>query len=166
MFLYLAIIFGAAAAAAHFGAVKAAGGHDDIVSGRRWETSTAYPDRAFIDWVRSGAPSLKGYARVLAPYDICLLIFLGAALACGSLAAAQALQWPPDLQWALLAAPLAFSAADMAEDRRLLTLIAAGTATIAEVGKLKAITRVKFAALSLAAAQTGGLALLAIVAAP
>lgn len=162
--VYLAIFLSLCAVAAHLAARKEAEKHGDTVSMRRWETSVFYRDDEFIGWVTSGAPSLSGYARVLAPYDFALLISLGAALAAASLAAAGYLGFPEDGRWVLALAPLAFSAADYFEDRLLLGLIAAGRASQDEVLGLKRATLAKFVALGAAASQTFVLLLWLVVA--
>jgi hypothetical protein len=149
----LAIFFLLGAGAAHLGAILEARKHGDTVSTRRWEVTFFFRDEEFIGWVTSGSPSVRGYARVLAPYDVLLLAFLGAALAAWSLAAAEALHCAGGGRWALLLAPLAFSAADFAEDRLLLAYIAAARATPAEVGRLKRATLAKFLALGAAVNQ-------------
>lgn len=155
----LMILFGMIAAAAHFLATREARRHDEIVASRRWETSVSYPETALVDWVASGTSFVEGYARVLLPYDFILLFSLGAALACGSLAAADSLNWQGGVKLLLAVAPLAFTVADFSEDRLLLRLLAARAATPAEVRRLKALTLAKFVALAAALAQTAALGL-------
>ncbi|BDV33461.1 MULTISPECIES: hypothetical protein [Methylocystis] len=161
---YLAVFFLLAAGAAHWAANREAQKHGETVLARRWETSVFYRDEEFIGWVTSGSASVDGYRSVLAPYDLALLACLGAALAAGSLAAAESLQCVDGGRWVLCVAPVAFSAADFVEDRLLLARMAARSATPAEVQKLRRATLGKFLALAAAVNQTVALALWAFFA--
>jgi hypothetical protein len=155
----LMIFLALGAGIAHGATILEARKHGETVSTRRWEISAFYSEEEFIGWVTSGAPSVKAYARVLAPYDICLLAFLGAALAALSLGAAESLHCAGPGRWLLLLAPLAFSLADFIEDRLLLAHIAAARATPAEVRRLKKATLAKFIALGAAVNQAAILGL-------
>ncbi|WP_442754649.1 hypothetical protein ACNHKD_16895 [Methylocystis sp. JAN1] len=152
--VFLAGLLSLGAVAAYWASRQEAEKHGDTVVARRWETSVFYRDDEFIGWVTSGAPSLDGYARVLAPYDFALLACLGGAFAAASVAAAEYLRFPQDGRWVLALAPLAFAAADFAENRVLLRLIAARRATPTEILGLKKATLAKFVALGAAASQT------------
>lgn len=162
--IYLALFSLFCAVAAHWASKSEAEKHGDTVVTRRWETSVFYRDDELIGWLTSGATSLSGYARVLAPYDFALLVSLGATLTAASLAAADLLHFPAGGRWVLALAPLAFSASDFAEDRILLRLIAAERATLAEILSLKRATLVKFVTLGAAASQTFVLLLWLVVA--
>jgi hypothetical protein len=151
---YLAIFLLLSTVAIRWASRREAALHGDTVSSRRWETSVFYRDDEFIGWVTSGAPSLDGYARVLAPYDFALFVCLASALAAGSLAVAEHLHFPQSGRWVLALAPLAYGAADFVEDRILLRLIAARRTTQAEILRLKQATLIKFIALGAAAGQT------------
>ncbi|WP_424361499.1 hypothetical protein [Methylocystis parvus] len=162
--VWLAMFLSLFALAAHLASKNEAEKHGDMVAARRWETSVFYRDDELIGWLTSGAPSLSGYARVLAPYDFALLVSLGAALAAVSLAASELLHFPAEGRWVLALSPLAFSLSDFMEDRLLLRLIAAGRATPAEILGLKRATLMKFVTLGAAASQTFVLLLWIVVA--
>jgi hypothetical protein len=160
----LTVFFALGAVIAHLAAVMEARKQGETVSTRRWEVSVFYRDEEFIGWITSGSPTTKAYARVLAPYDFMLLAFLGAAFAAGSLAAAESLHCAGRARWLLLLAPLAFSAADFAEDQLLLAYIAAAQATPLDIRRLKTVTLIKFIALGAAANQAVILGLWALFA--
>lgn len=151
---YMAVLLFLGVVAARWASWREAERHGDTVSTRRWEISVFYRDDEFIGWVTSGAPSLDGYARVLAPFDFALFVCLTGALAAASLAAAEALHFPQSGRWVLVLIPLAYGAADFVEDRILLRLIAAGGASQSEVLGLKKATLMKFVTLGAAVGQT------------
>jgi hypothetical protein len=158
--IYLAIFLGLVAWGALVLSRREATKYDDKVSGRSWEVTADYPCGDLLGWLNSEVPNgerpnVKGYALILRRYDIILLVALGGALACGSIAAATGMQWSSGAKSTLLLLPLAFVVADFTEDMLLLRAFAkkAKTVTPEEVRRLQRITGIKLVAVKLAVAQ-------------
>jgi hypothetical protein len=158
--IYLALCFGLTAASAMILSRREGIKYDAKVSGRSWEISPDYPATELLDWLKEGVPdgerpNVDGYALILRRYDIILLAALGGALACGSLAGANAMHWPTTVKMALLVLPLAFTVADFTEDMLLLRAFAkkAETVTSKEIQTVQKVTRTKIVALKLAFVQ-------------
>jgi hypothetical protein len=158
--IYLALFFGLTAASALVLSRRESSKYDAKVSGRSWETSPDYSVAELLYWLKERLPdgvrpSVDGYALILRRYDIVLLIAMGGALACASLAGANAMHWPTTIKMALLVLPLAFTVADVIEDMLLLRVFAKKPETVTpkEIQIAQKVTRTKIAALKLAVAQ-------------
>ncbi len=130
--IYLTLFFGLTAASALVLSRREGSKYDAKVSGRSWEISPDYPVAELLNWLTERLPdgerpNVDGYALILRRYDIVLLAALGGALACASLAGANAMDWPTGVKVVLLFLPLAFTVADFTEDMLLLRVFAKKT---------------------------------------
>ncbi len=158
--IYLALFFGLTAASALVLSRRESVKYDAKVSGRSWEISPDYPAAELLNWLKerlpdAERPNVDGYALILRRYDIVLLIAVGGALACASLAGANAMHWPTTIKMALLVLPFAFTVADFTEDILLLRVFAKKpeTMTPKEIKTAQKVTRAKIVALKLAVVQ-------------
>jgi hypothetical protein len=158
--IYLSLFFGLIAASALVLSRRAGSKYDAKVSGRSWEISPDYQAAELLDWLKERLPdgerpNVDGYALILRRYDLVLLTALGGALACASLAGANAMHWPTTIKMALLVFPLAFTVADFTEDMLLLRVFAKKPEIVTpkEIETAQKVTRTKIVALKLAVAQ-------------
>ncbi len=158
--IYLSLFFGLTAASALVLSRREGSKYDAKVSGRSWEISPDYPAAELLNWLKERLPDGKrpnvdGYALILRRYDIVLLAALGGALACASLASANAMHWPTGVKMALLFLPFAFTVADFTEDILLLRAFERRPESVTpkQIQTAQKVTRMKIVALKLAMLQ-------------